>query len=132
MTENRVFTTRELRYFGLILGGLLGLLGRKLYLKGWAAAPAVLTAAGLSAFLGLVWPAGLRPLMKPWMRMARVLAAVNTFAVLAIVYYLIITPFSLLMRLKDSDPLDERLDTGESYWKPKERREGLEHYERQF
>ena len=56
-----------------------------------------------------------------------------TDVLLALVYYVAVTPCALLVRAIRRDPLDLRLRTGRSYWKRKEPRSGrLEDYESEF
>lgn len=133
-TDAKIYTVKDLRAFGLILAGLLGLLGRKLYMRGWAAGPALWAVCLVLVVLALARPRLLEPLVRRWMKVARVLAFVNTFVVLAVVYYVLLTPFALILRLRSRDPLEEKPNDAPSYWKPRDRREaeGLTAYERQF
>lgn len=74
---------------------------------------------GLALTLGalaVLSPDGLRPVHRVWMRGADLLAWVNTRLVLGLVYFLVMTPIGLLMRLAGRDPLDRRLGDRPSYW----------------
>jgi hypothetical protein len=68
------------------------------------------------AGLGLAAPRGLRPVHRVWMKLADALAWFNTRLLLGLVYYLVMTPIGLLMRLLGRDPLDRRLHDRASYW----------------
>ena len=54
------------------------------------------------------------------MALAKVLAAINTLLFTALIFYLIFTPYALLAKLLGWDLLDEKLQTGESYWKERD------------
>ena len=53
---------------------------------------------------------------RGWMTLAGALGYVNTRILLSLVYYLIITPFGVLLRLMGHDPLGRRGAQKESYW----------------
>ncbi|MBI2619562.1 MAG: hypothetical protein HYW57_05725 [Ignavibacteriales bacterium] len=59
-------------------------------------------------------------LYKRWMAFARLLAIVNTTVVLTLVYFLLIGPSWLIMRLLGKDLLDRRLGDTQSYWRMKD------------
>ncbi len=67
-----------------------------------------------------------------WMSMALFLGRVNTFLLLSLFYYLIITPYALLLRLCGAQMLDLRFKDRDSYWRAKEPSKGLEDYQGQF
>lgn len=125
-------TPRNLRVFGIGLGCVLGLFCFIAWRKGAAAFPYLLAAGSLSIAVALAYPMAFKPVYGPWMKLAAKLAAVNTFLVTALVYYLVITPSAIVMRLLGKDLLDEKLGTGESYWKIREEAPALDTYTRQF
>jgi len=85
----------------------------------------------LSAF---IIPVFLRPIYIIWMRLAFLLGWINTRLILIILFYLVLTPIGLCMRLFGVDSLDRKIEKGEiSYWKKKEIRSSNPlNYERQF
>lgn len=96
-------------------------------------------AAGFFAFFAAVAPMALLPLYRVWVKFAMILAWVNTRLLLGIVFYLVITPIGLCMRLFGYDPLDRKIDKEAStYWKEKEKIEDssrvgdLSRYEKQY
>ena len=97
-------------------------------------ATTVLGALGAALIvLGLTVPVLLKPVYRVWMALAVVLGFVMTRVILTVVYYLIMTPIGLIMRLLGKDPLHRRLDPGaSSYWiektYPDESKERLEKY----
>ena len=58
---------------------------------------------------------------------------VASFLLLAIVYYVVLTPIGVTMRLFGYDPMKRHFDEGaETYWHPREQRDSLSSYFRQF
>ena len=108
---------RELRRFGLTVGGVFVLLALVSAWRGHTVPPRVLGAAGVLLVAGgLAAPRLLAPIERGWMRFAEVLGRVNTRIVLALVYCLVITPAGLVRRWFD-DPLDRRMRDGRpSVW----------------
>jgi Saxitoxin biosynthesis operon protein SxtJ len=111
------YTRRQLRDFGLLVGGIFGVIGFWPLL--WRAQSPRLWALTLAVVLilpALVAPRILAPAYRAWMKLAEVLAWVNTRIVLGVVFYGVVTPIGLLMRLTGRDPMRRRLDqVGESY-----------------
>lgn len=74
-----------------------------------------------------------RRLYLGWMYAAYPFGLVTSTIVLAAVYYLVVTPIGLLLRVTGRDPLNRKFDArAESYWQPRRKRENLESYFRQF
>ncbi len=133
---NRDPTLKQLNQFGLIWMGFLTIfgavawfrLGSPALAKGLWVAAVVVPAIGWLApsfmrfvFLGMSyagWPVGF----------------VVSHVVLAVVYYMVVTPIGLTMRLFGYDPMTRRRDPGaESFWVPRgEDDRGPESYFRQF
>jgi hypothetical protein len=84
--------------------------------------------------LGFCAPPFLRPVYIFWMRLAHALGYVNTRLILFILYYLILTPVGLAMRLFSGDPLDREFSKGApTYWRQVEKKLfNPADYERQF
>ena len=125
-------TPRNLRAFGLGLGVILSLFGALGWRRGSPSVGYWLGPAGILILAALAYPAVLSPLYRFWMKIAGYLARINTFLVMGILYYLVFTPYSVVMRILGRDLLDTRLKTGESYWKRKEPTTDLKQYEKQF
>jgi hypothetical protein len=103
---------RELRRFGLTVGGAFVILALVSAWRRHVLPPRVLGAAGtLLVVGGLVAPRLLAPVERGWMRFAEVLGRVNTRIVLALVYCVVITPAGLVRRWFH-DPLDRRMRDG--------------------
>ena len=69
-----------------------------------------------------------------WMKLAHALAWFNTRVILVLIFYSLITPIGLIMRLFGLDSLDKKIEKdNKSYWKEKSKRESNQlNYERQF
>jgi hypothetical protein len=108
---------RELRRFGLTVGGAFVLLALISAWRGHSLPPRVLgTAGALLVAGGLVAPRLLEPVERGWMRFAEGLGRVNTRIILALVYCIVITPAGIVRRWL-RDPLDRRMRDGRpSVW----------------
>jgi hypothetical protein len=66
---------------------------------------------------GLAWPRALAPVERAWMALSRVLSMVMTYVILTIMFFLVITPIGLMLRLAGKDLLQVRADKKkDSYW----------------
>jgi hypothetical protein len=76
----------------------------------------------------------LKSLYNFWMKIALVLSWVNTRVLLFLIFYLILTPTGLILKLLRKDLLEQGIDKAEkSYWKIKDKNEfGVAYYEKQF
>ncbi|MFQ5847549.1 MAG: SxtJ family membrane protein [Candidatus Methylomirabilales bacterium] len=110
-------SAKELRRFGLTVAIPLGLLSLLGVWRGHTILPAGLGGmAVVLAGLALSAPGLLGPVHRVWMRGAHALGEFNTRVLLGLVYYLVITPMGVVMRLLGRDPLDRRLRDRASYW----------------
>lgn len=107
----------ELRNFGLLVGGIFALLFGALPLirhqhpRLW---PFVLCAVLWIAAVFV--PALLRPVHKWWTRLGQALGWFNTRLVLSVMFFLLVVPAGLVMRLLGRDKLALRFDPeAESY-----------------
>jgi len=64
-----------------------------------------------------LWPAILVPLNRLWFRLGRLLHRVVNPLVMGLLFFVVITPYGLLMRLFGKRPLALEFDRGAaSYW----------------
>ena len=126
-------TFRAEKEFGLIVGGVFLLLGLWwLYRGKFATAAYVLSAAGSALVLfGLVFPRLLTVPRKFWMKFAEGMAYVSSRIILAIVFFLVLTPIGLVKRAMGWDPLQRRSETRDTFWEPYPERKPR-HYEKMF
>ena len=79
--------------------------------------------AGALLLLGLVAPALLQKPFDLWMRLALALGWLNTRVLLTVLFYLVLTPTAVIMKLVGFDPMNRKfLEKKESYRMPKEPR----------
>ena len=105
------------RAFGLVFGAVFTIAGL------WpltAGGPVRIWALGLAiAFLlaAAAYPRILAPLNRIWTRLGAFLHRIANFVILTLLFYLVITPMGLALRLLGKDPLRLRFEPGvRSYW----------------
>lgn len=105
------------RAFGLTIGAVLGLVAGFSFLSGGQYAAVWLYGAGLFTVAGLVVPGLLGPLNHLWFRFGMLLHRIISPVILGLMFYVVITPIGLLMRLFGKRPLNLRFDREAStYW----------------
>ena len=109
--------TKDLRKFGLTVGAAFIALGGVSWWRGHALAPTILLSIGVALLLGaLAAPSLLSPVERAWTAAAEVLGYVNTRLILGLLFFAVVTPIALVMRVF-RDPLDRSLrDEGKSNW----------------
>jgi len=84
-------------------------------------------------FLGLTVPSGIRWLYVGWMVAVSPIAFVVSNLILAFVFYVVVWPLAVLMRLKHRDALRLKVDRSVStYWLPRETQRNPRRYFRQY
>lgn len=124
--------SQEIRAFGWALGFAFSIFFLIAWRKGLPYSPLFFTAALFAAGSALLRPEMLRPVFRLWMKFARRLAAVNTTILMVVIYYGIMTPLAVILRLRGQDLLDSRLRTAASYWKAKTPAPDKKQYEKQY
>jgi len=126
---------RDLRKFGLTVGGVLSLLGLWFLYRHKSHYPYFLCPGLLLLFLGLALPKSLKQVYVGWMALAFFLGLIVSTALLTVFFYLVVTPIGLAARCFGKDFLERRWDVkATTYWrarnhsKPKPAAE----YEQQF
>jgi hypothetical protein len=117
LSRDEPVTPSSNRALGCVFAGALGLIGLLPLLRGAPVRPWALTLA--VAFLVVAWlrPALLGPLNRVWTRLGLLLHAVVSPLVMGVVFYGVVAPMGLCMRLLGKDPLRRRLDpAAASYW----------------
>lgn len=112
---------RSLRSFGRLVGGVLIVIAAALlFSRDWNASWAIyiLSAVGAALVsLGFVAPTVLKPVYVVWMTLAVVLGFIMTRIILTIVFFLVVTPIGLVLRMMGRDPLNRKPDpTVDTYW----------------
>jgi hypothetical protein len=107
---------KEGRKFGFTVGIAFLVLTAISWWRGHEIAPYVLGGAGaLLVLAGALVPGRLGPIQRGWMGLAHAISKVTTPIFLGIVYFVIIMPVGLLMRLMGRNPIRHAPKDG-GYW----------------
>ena len=133
-TPTSELSRRTITSFALIVSGAL--LAIAAY-QWWQDAPhrglviALVVIATLLLLLAAVAPSLLRPVYRGWMHFGEALGWLNTRILLTLVFFLVVTPIGLLMRLFGRSPITTA--KRDSYWTDVEPHSyGDRHVEKQF
>lgn len=108
----------ELRKFGISTGVLIatlfGLFIPWMWDFGYPTWPWIIFA--ILAILGVIVPKALRPVYKNWMRFGLLLSKITTPIILGVVFFGVLLPMALVMKIMKRDPLARSLiDDAASY-----------------
>jgi hypothetical protein len=125
---------RELRQFSALWVGFFGLVGAYcLWIGGSLTAAVVLWAISAAGVVGWVVPQFIRPIYVMWLALAMPIGWTISHLLLLVMYYLVLTPIGLIMRVCGYDPLQRRFDrNAASYWRDHEQSREFEQYFKQF
>jgi hypothetical protein len=124
---------KGLREFGLVTGGIIAglfglffpwLLEHALPLWPWVM-------FGIMAAWSLMAPDSLAPVYRQWMKLGLLLSRITTPLILGVVYFLVILPAGLVMRL-GRDPMMRRLDGNEPSYRVTSHRKPKDHMEKPY
>ena len=125
---------KDLRKFGLTVGGVLVIIAVFLF---YFERPAAIYFAIIGAILiliGLIYPTILKPLNKVWMGLAIMLGFIMSRVILTIFFYIILTPISLLAKIFRKKFMVLKYDkSAKTYWEKRSiiHKKPID-YERQF
>jgi len=121
--DNKEVTKKQLRTFGIALSVFLGIIGLVHFLKGntphyywfWGA-------AGIIFLATLLVPILIKPIYHVAIFIAHILGWINTRLILGLIYYLLVTPIAIIMKIFGRDALNRKLDKeAKSYWNMRDR-----------
>lgn len=137
MSSNRIENAsperKQLVTFGVTIAAALAIIAAiRVWRKGFdEVTVSALIAAALFAASAAIAPQALTSVYRWWMRLAESLGWINTRIVLIVIFYLVVTPVGLIMRIAGRTPLNTRKKS--SYWtEPPRNSYGDRHYEKQF
>lgn len=106
------------RTFGLLFIGVFAILGVYGLWKGWSAEviKTFFIISGVLVIVTLLAPKLLTPFNKAWYQLGLFLGEVVSPIVLGILFFIVITPVALAMRLAGRDALKLRKQNVESHW----------------
>ena len=124
---------REVRITWIGFTVIFTVIGTILLYKGRGTFPYFYGAAGFFGFFAAAAPMVLLPLYRVWIRFAGALGRFNTKLLLGAVFFLVVTPIGLALKMTGKDVLDEKIDkNADTYWKPKEQHGDPSRYEKQY
>ncbi len=125
---------KGLREFGLLTGAIVAvlfglffpwLLERAIPLWPW------IVAAVLGGW-GLIAPESLRPVYSGWMKLGMLLSKITTPIILGVVFFVVMLPIGLLMRVLSNDPMARKFDAGATSYRVASPKVPKENVERPF
>jgi hypothetical protein len=126
---------RQEREFGLLVGAIFCALGGWWLYRGRleVVRPVVLTIGCLLVILGALFPTALKLPYRLWTGLAEALSFVTTRVILALVFFVVVTPIGLIGKALGRDPLRRRAKPAASFWWPySDRQRDPKHYEKMF
>ena len=116
--------TSEYRSFGLLVGGIFALIGLwPALFRGQSPRLWAILLAGLLILPAAFAPRSLASVHRIWMAASEFLAWINTRIILGVVFYTLLTPLGLAMRLLGKDPLSRKFEPdGDTYRVARQRR----------
>jgi len=88
----------ELRKFGLIVGCIFLALGLSPILKGKDSNFFMIVPAIILIFLAVILPKILLPFYRVWMRLGTILGKINSFIILSLIFYFVLTPLGIVKK----------------------------------
>lgn len=127
-------SVKDLRKFGLTVGGVLLVIGLLLFSFEKPSAIFFVVIGGLLILFGIVIPKVLKPLNRIWMSLAIVLSFIMSRVILTILFYLVLTPIGILAKLVGKKFMILKYDiSAKTYWEKRNiiHKKPID-YERQF
>jgi hypothetical protein len=134
MSEIPKLDREGLRDFGLLTGTIIvGLFGLLIPILRRHSLPVLPWAIAIPLwFLALAFPMSLTHVYQIWMRIGLVLGWINTRIILALIFYLVVLPSGILMRLFQGDPLRRKFERKLETYRVISNQRQHEHMERPF
>ena len=127
-------TKKDLRKFGLTVGGVLLIIAALLLYFEKSSAPYFGAIGGILFLAGILIPQILKPLNKIWMGLAVVLGFFMSRLILTILFYLVLTPIAFIAKIVGKKFLILKYDKStNTYWEKRTHIQKITvDYERQF
>ena len=125
---------KELKEFGLTIGIILCLLGGIALWRGKAIYPYFFIAGTFFILSGIFLSFILKPLQKVWMAFSIILGFFMSRVILTVLFYLVLTPIGILMKLLGKDILNQKIEKNKvSYWHARDKKpKDAKSYENQY
>ncbi len=115
---------------GLIVAGLFGIFFPWLFEAGFVIWPWIL--CGLLIVMGLLTPMALGPVYHWWMRFGLMISRFTTPLIMGLVFFLVITPMAIFMKLLGKDAMRRKLAKDESTYRIESIKTARERIERPY
>ena len=127
-------TEKDIQNFSRVVGGVLVFLGVFSFFFGGDRFSYFFVGGGMLLLLGELAPRVLKPIQRVWMMFSVALGLMMTRLILALLFYVVVTPIALIARLVGKRFLDVRWDSeATTYWNQREPSEkSKESYTQQF
>lgn len=124
---------KELREFGLLVGGVLAAIGGLMLWHQKTAYPYFLGTGAALIVLGVLAPSVLKPVQKAWMTFALLMGFVMTRLILGVIFFVVLTPIALIVKLTGKKFLDLSFkNEAETFWVEHRQITDKAEYENQF
>ena len=125
---------KNLKKFGITMAVAFAVITLIIFIRQRHSIIPYLSIAALFFISALTIPVVLKPVYIFWMKFAFVLSWINTRLILVIIFYLVFTPISLVLKLFRKDLLNRKIVINETtYWKKREESPDVKSlYQRQF
>lgn len=124
---------KELRKFGFLVGSVFGLIGVWPVLRHGASVRLwAVVLAGLLILPAVAFPRILSPVHHGWMKVGHVLGWINTRIIMAIIFFLVVTPMGWIMRLMGKDLMLRRFQPNAETYRVKKVSRSVLHMTKQY
>ena len=128
-------TKTDLRKFGFIMGGMFalifgGLLPWIFNAESWPIWPFIVLVVFWA--LALIIPESLRKVNEIWIKVGNVLGWVNSRIILGIMFYLLIFPIGLLLKVFGKDAMNRKLESDTDSYRRISKQRDPKHLEKPF
>ena len=101
----------QLRHFGLVVGGILGVIGLWPAIgRGQNPRSGMVGLAVVLIIPAIVAPWALAPAHRAWTALGNALGWINTRLILGLIFFGVVTPTGLVLRLAGRDPMRRAFD----------------------
>lgn len=114
--ERETVTIGSNKSFGLVFCVFFALIAFAPLVSSGQVRPWALMCSLACAVLAFFCPHALRPLNMLWMRLGLLLHHVTTPFLMGLVFFCVLTPIGLVMRIVGKNPLSLKYSNAESYW----------------
>ena len=125
-------TPKQLRSFGLIVGGIFAVIGLFPWLRGHAVRPWAIVLGAVLVLFALIAPKALTWVHRVWMMAGQALGAINSRIILTLIFYGVLTPMGAVMRLWRRDPMYRALEPSATTYRVVRQARPASHMKQQF